>query len=663
MDNQRTRLEARATSSEARSSALEENLAASQAQIIKLRDILDELTENISRESHGRRREVALRLKLVSREEQTVAVLQSLFRRMRDTVERLGPPNDDPALELIAQASNDLSRLIDSVNGPANGASPSLLGLELKDTSPQGSLARVISCQETVTSLVAELQIETEKRLSLERKFADLGLQETGLVIQSSMRTPSDLGLGESNETLVDHPIALYPLTPFDRERFPVSASPPRTRGSSPGVEAVHISGPALAITLPDPSPSSRPQTPSPVPKPSEAAVEACPEPTETPKLGPELELPSDGTSSMDLPPPMPSPPPPESPVGPPSEDHHLETTLDFTSLLLALRAVSERHSPTVKALRDCQDSLSLIKRDLQARSTTIGGSLSALRSYVERLSDFLEDARVEVEIRIADDIRLANGYEAMLTLNSASVDEKLIGKLNAFVGGDDPDTARVRESFHRKLDDLEHDIGLLKGAIDGLLPIQTSDEPPSPSSSWQWPGLTNASRSRPSSPVPTFGAVMTQRSPTIATPVPLPTVDTPAQFLTYLTHLPFRIAMPQIALSVPQLVPPNPNRLPTSSLGHKPRQISNSGLSSPMSASRRLSSNFAVGNGRFPGLRTASSGIYLSSPSHSQTNLLLNLSSKDVHTPSVADEKAQDHAAIGLESGSGDEAATSDVE
>jgi len=181
--------------------------------------------------------------------------------------------------------------------------------------------------------------------------------------------------------------------------------------------------------------------------------------------------------------------------------------------------------------------------------STTISNDV--LKTIVQRLDDYTEDARVELEIRISDEEVMGRGYEALLMLPGALTvlpsslvpdDEKggdgiisgvglavdAEAQMRAFIDGTDPMVSRAMGSFKKKLEDIEHDVVIVKKALHDpstLFPSSPSTrmEPPSSSTCDDSPGTgwglwirTPISRpSTPIAPVPasTFGSVMTSRS------------------------------------------------------------------------------------------------------------------------------------------------------
>lgn len=183
-------------------------------------------------------------------------------------------------------------------------------------------------------------------------------------------------------------------------------------------------------------------------------------------------------------------------------------------SLIESLAKVKHRYDDLQRAFRDCHIALRDLKTDiddLPSRDVTL-----VLKTAVGRLDDYNEDARVELEIRVSDEERIYAGYETLLSIPGAMSEEvdaeQMENDIRAFIDGTDPGVSRAMHQFSRKLDDLQHDIASLKQALHEL---QASEEEPQASSanaspSWtSWTGGLLGS-TRPASPTPSFGSVMT---------------------------------------------------------------------------------------------------------------------------------------------------------
>ncbi|KDQ13162.1 hypothetical protein BOTBODRAFT_396929 [Botryobasidium botryosum FD-172 SS1] len=357
-------------------------------------------------------------------------------------------------------------------------------------------------------------------------------------------------------------------------------AAPPITEHPVPEIPMPHIPesiGPEIATMDPQqPEPSNPPQglgvpahTPFPTIAVSSDILAAPPEGrSDTPLAAPQT---GESRRLEALVPVAPEPHPtslqararsghaePDVPPPPKVESDAPSAPLSGTQLLLAqLEQVAHRYDSVQRSFRDCNVTLTALKSDINTNFTSpptqpTSVSSEVLRTAVGRLEDFNEDARVELEIRIADEARLAKGYETVLSVPGALVNEKerrkLVAEVTAFVEGTSEQLVKAQETFKRKLDDLQHDIAALKLAIhENVLDQPTSVEaaPPQPvqPTPQRWSSWTPTflSPSRPTSPSPTatFGSVMTShRSSTSSLRSPSSPVDPFAR-------LGLRISMP----------------------------------------------------------------------------------------------------------------------
>ena len=177
------------------------------------------------------------------------------------------------------------------------------------------------------------------------------------------------------------------------------------------------------------------------------------------------------------------------------------------------------RYDTLQRGFRDCHLALRDLKKDLSSLGNT-SEMTTILQRAVDRLDDFNEDARVELEIRVSDEARIASGYEALLTIPGAISDEvdeaTMQTEMQAFVDGSDRAVKKALDNFNRKLDDLQHDIASVKRTLHDLaasaVESPVSSSPPSTSPSWtSWTAnLLSPARSASPGPAPTFGTVMT---------------------------------------------------------------------------------------------------------------------------------------------------------
>ncbi|KAL0946430.1 hypothetical protein HGRIS_012653 [Hohenbuehelia grisea] len=229
--------------------------------------------------------------------------------------------------------------------------------------------------------------------------------------------------------------------------------------------------------------------------------------------------------------------------------------------LLADLLAAGKRYDTIQRAFLDChlalQDLKTLISPSPAGSSTSPHPHPSVLQVALERLDDYTEDARVELEIRIADEALLARGYETLLTIptaldaavmtpsptttrgfdipsqNMASVRSRSMSllpdgtsveaEIQAFASGTDPAVVKALQSFEDKLENVRHDIAIIKRvaheeelsgtpAHELVSPISP---PPSSSSSSSWTSWIRGSPTSPGTqqPAPTFGSIMTTPS------------------------------------------------------------------------------------------------------------------------------------------------------
>ena len=157
--------------------SLASNLRSAEDTIERLRTSLDELGRDIMKEAYGRRREVALRVKSLGREEK---MLEGLRRWLRK--------GEEAASDSENEAENGQSRVRAALQGMTQDARILLEslddGLVTDSASLSGSLARVVLAQELVDGLVEELKMETLRRMDLEKAILQEG-QATGPPIVS----------------------------------------------------------------------------------------------------------------------------------------------------------------------------------------------------------------------------------------------------------------------------------------------------------------------------------------------------------------------------------------------------------------------------------------------------------------------------------------------
>ena len=517
----------------------------------KLRMAMDDLSEEISRETYGRRREISLRLACLGREENLAEHLRRWHRKACEYHQRASSlVNVEEVLDIFGRAISESDGLLDVLDGE----------LHLEDL-PAGSLARIIAARDAAGFLSQELQVETDRRMQLERYLAHTQEQQPPL--------PASTGqLSETEEPLPGH-VPDVPSSDNLSSDVPSVCSDPDAQGAIPEVK--------VEKPLPRSPKSSTPLRPSP------NLVLYHPSPVvsspldNVPWLDPELngtdeatekEGDVDPTSPITPPlqvivesaePPIPSvhvsPVDPEPATGvddlPPTEEPSLPmddlkrplAALSITpqssvseirspisvartpspavetedpkrrELLEKLSGVKSRYDDLQKAFRGCHTALKELTKSLLLvpQSDTVG----LVRITVQRLDDFNEDTRVELEIRSADEERVTQAFQTLLKVKGAITSEDemagLEEKVAAFVEGTDKSVSRAMRQFSQKLDDLTHDIASIKAFAHDL--PDDAPEPPKSSSTWSTFAaslLGQQPPSRPVSPAPTFGSVMT---------------------------------------------------------------------------------------------------------------------------------------------------------
>ncbi|KAK4688628.1 hypothetical protein P7C73_g1473, partial [Tremellales sp. Uapishka_1] len=387
----------------------------------RLRTAMDEMSESLSREAVGRRREVGLRLKMIASEEKRERKIEHWLdkvRRARDGSE--GAVLEADALEVLldegiealgAEGDPGLTKEKERKWGGK------LLRRKAKHSlahnpamgGEDSSIARVLLAEDLVTTLVQDLQIETERRIELERQRVDWLAKEAVEGVDAEVEDVEEQQEGE----LV-----------FDAE----------DEGEMAGENVSVVNGGADLIELSDPTADVHVEEPIHEP----AYVEpSAPEPS---PLMVQLKSLFEPLGARYMP---------------------LQKTLHDLSLSLAsLRPVStpstpEPMSPTTRTKKSV--FLSLSRKS--SSSDTIFVAL------LDGIHEVIEDARVDVEIGIADEERVYAGFEALLGVGGpAEKRGQVIRDAKEYIK--DKMTSDVFVKLSNKVDDLEHDLALLKRTL-----------------------------------------------------------------------------------------------------------------------------------------------------------------------------------------------------
>ncbi|TDL27319.1 hypothetical protein BD410DRAFT_782408 [Rickenella mellea] len=539
MTNMKLRHETTMANMEAQLRSLEECLANETHHSNTLRGALDELTGDISRELYGRRREISLRLSLISREENIAESFKRWYLKVRELSEKVTASHEATPSVVFHNVLNDLEHILESMDSLPSVASHS-----------PGALARILVAEDAVSTLATELQNEKDKRLALIRQLV---LFENHADSEHKSVTSSDR---DAKVKLCDGPRATDSSTEVPRVRRGMAGpqkyesgdvNPVTSSGQeTPATELIplpetapvqlHIvtgNSPASPPMRKEPSHShSQPSMPrtydttasSPTLHTDNEAKVTFPmleEKTETPvgdfvitlhhpDGSPPLSLQSDKHPFRVV-----SPAEPENAVSESNCAVGVAVSPCMQQELLArLAQVRHRYEKMQRGFSDCHTSLQVLRRSFS--NPTLEGFPGILQRAVDRLDDFTDGVRVELEIRIADEERISKGYETLLSIPGAFQDEQAkietLYDIEEFIDEVDPASRRTRTQFKTNLDDLMHDIAVIKSALHES---ETLDQSPSettePTSGWSgWAAGILPSPSRPSTPTPTFGNVIT---------------------------------------------------------------------------------------------------------------------------------------------------------
>ena len=176
--------------------------------------------------------------------------------------------------------------------------------------------------------------------------------------------------------------------------------------------------------------------------------------------------------------------------------------------LLAELERAKHRYDDLHQAFRDCYLALERLKENIlpTVDASSPGfpeGPISndILRTAVRHLTDYTEDARVELEIQTADEELMARGFETLLSipgalssvtplLSSPSLSygndhdkmpsqSEVESQIETFVSGEDPGIQKAHRTFSRKLEDIQHDIAALKRAAHDVVMGETVETAP----------------------------------------------------------------------------------------------------------------------------------------------------------------------------------------
>ncbi|KAG1756878.1 uncharacterized protein EDB91DRAFT_1213758 [Suillus paluster] len=526
----------------------------------RLRDALEELGEEVTREAYGRRREISLRLALLAREEALGEALRRWVRRAQEGIHRC----TDADIQMYAtfeRAVKDAEGLLMTLDAE----------VALDDGSKvPGVLGRLILAKDAVMRMSEEVGVEVGRRVAAERRFS-LGVEPLDEAVHEPSVSVSEKLDSVSGQAPVD--VAEHPHTQDAELTTDANTDIPHTQDAKPSPQT-----PTPLPSLPVEGHKDTEGTPSPnldLPADGHRDIEGTPSPVvrdTTPgnsrllliddlPVGPSqspavsildlTQTPSGEVASISLPSAELRTPlasvdevaiEPDSgvfftpaattlevkAVSPADEPNNSTVDIipqpqlpdEISSLLSSLNKVNHRYDALQHAFRDCSLALKDLKRMLPPIASTPSPSPhSLLRTVLERISDYTEDARVELEIRITDESLAIRGFETLLTVPGAlsSDSDSALEETRAFVDGTLESVCKARERLEGKLGDVQHDVAVIKRAVHELQlhdnDEKGGDEGLGLGENKTWSGWTAGLLPRSSTPSPsqpTFGSVMT---------------------------------------------------------------------------------------------------------------------------------------------------------
>jgi hypothetical protein len=434
LDNLRARSTATQSSLRSEIATLRSQLKAESSRAEKLRSALDELSEGMSREAAGRRREVALRLKMLAIEEKRQRKVEAWLdkvRRARAGAE--GAVIEPDILEALLDEGVEAVEKEQSNSEEPKAWKPMamkrLLRRKPSESGARGdereeSLARVLLAEELVNTLVEDLQAETQRRTELERQRVEWLAKEAVEGVPASAK-PGDIDdahaifdLDDEKPEVKDAPVVDIGLT-----------ATVETNGDKDGANGGDNDSEVdrLAEVAPLALPPLPPTTPSPL--------------SETPPLLPQLG----------------------------------ELFAPLTS----------RYEPLQKRLHDLSHSLDVLRETPSTPKTAQRKPLlnlsrrpdHTLETLLDSVHEVIEDARVDVEIALADEERVYRGFEALLGVGrSGAVQGKEVLR-------DAEEYVRSRRDWEgyvkldKRVQDIESDITGIKRVIHESEGLDTGEE------------------------------------------------------------------------------------------------------------------------------------------------------------------------------------------
>ncbi|BEI80161.1 hypothetical protein CcaverHIS002_0106900 [Cutaneotrichosporon cavernicola] len=420
----------------------------------RLRAAAEEMAEELGKEAAGRRREVALRLQLIATDEARSRRAEQWLDRVRrarepEAREALSAPVLGALLDEGAQILSPVSVVPEKAPGWGRRLLARRKSVSKPDNKACGeeeSMARVLLAEELVQHLVDDLQIETERRVELEKQRVEW------LAKEAEDGVPPEGGQGGGLVFDAD-----------DKGDKGDKGTEDKTKGAEAKEEA----------------------------KDDSTAIK------EAEQEGVKADEPQAGSDTADEAVPVPSPSPTPAPP------HLDELSAMFDPLV-------EAYSPFQKSLHDQAVSLGALRASLPDLVSVAAkkGPLRALAlrpastarddllSLLDGLHEVIEDARVDAEIAVADEDRVFHGFAALLGVGASGivqassvlrdarvyVDGRGIGVVDSSTGSEgDSEVADTQLGrLSARVGDIEHDLALIKRTLHEAegMDAPTDDEP-----------------------------------------------------------------------------------------------------------------------------------------------------------------------------------------
>ncbi|WRT70544.1 uncharacterized protein IL334_007542 [Kwoniella shivajii] len=436
LKNLRTRSQATMTSLREESTNLKKEITMENEKSLKMKSALDEINEGLARESAGRRRETALRLKMLSNEEKKERKIENWLNKVRITREGVeGAVVEADILESLLDEGVEAVSSEGSEGDLSKDKTRSWRGFNIMTKKSRGnsklsenvsernfeeeSLARILLAEELVTTLVADLQSESERRMELERQRVEWLAKEAveGVKVHQEDQEADAHVVFD----LEDHDHE-YRQDRNGKDRL-IPLMNTEDEGTKP-TDPVSTSYESIQ------SPSSElPLTPT----------------------SPELE---------------------SSPLG-----------WQLQELFSPLTA---RYTPLQKTLHDLTHSLTVLRSTLPtlgspipispksskkshyinlSRISPFPSSDPTLLAILDGLHEVIEDARVDVEIALADHERVYRGFEALLNVGKGKK-ENTMDEVREYVDAKNDENDDGWNRLRLRVERIENDLAEIKRVI-----------------------------------------------------------------------------------------------------------------------------------------------------------------------------------------------------